>query len=90
MPHVHAPGLVLRLDPLTLAKNGAVFVKDGNGHLLLDRNAQLAQPVRQRVFIDFLQMTGPVVFLSREGGFTNDIAQLENGVFGWLVHKDAF
>ncbi len=28
MPHVHAPGLVLRLDPLALAKNGAQYTGD--------------------------------------------------------------
>ncbi len=30
MPHVHAPGLVLRLDPLTLATNGAAYTGDND------------------------------------------------------------
>jgi hypothetical protein len=30
MPHVHAPGLVLRLDPLTLASNGATYTGDND------------------------------------------------------------
>jgi hypothetical protein len=33
MPHVHAPGLVLRFDPKTLAKEGAAYTGDHNVEL---------------------------------------------------------
>lgn len=33
MPHVHAPGLVLRLDPKTLAQDGASYTGDDDTEL---------------------------------------------------------
>jgi hypothetical protein len=33
MPHVHAPGLVLRFDPKTLAAQGATYTGDDDGEL---------------------------------------------------------
>ena len=62
-------------------QKSAVFVVNIERILLGDLEALFAQSIRQPVFINLFGMSVPVVFLKGEGGFTNLVAEGEDGVF---------
>jgi hypothetical protein len=44
--------------------------------LLFHIEALFAEPVDQGVFVDFLQVSVPVIAVNREAGFADDVAEL--------------
>ena len=56
-----------------LTQRAAVLVVNGDGNLLLDREAFFPQAVAQGVFVDFLIMTVTEEGMGFEGRLTNDV-----------------
>jgi hypothetical protein len=61
-----------------IAKNGSVLVLDGERKLGLHDDLLFAQPVQQRVLVNFLDMPVPVMAMNGKPRFTHHLAQLED------------
>jgi hypothetical protein len=58
-----------------VADQGAVLIMDLDRMLLLDGEARLAQTMRQRVLVDFLQVSVPVVLMDVKRDLPHAVTQ---------------
>jgi hypothetical protein len=61
-----------------VAKNGAVLIVNRQRELAFHFQPLLAKPVQQRILVDFLNVSIPVIAVDGKTGFADYIAQLED------------
>ena len=66
---------------------GGILIEDADRMLLQRRDPDLLQAVGEPVLIDLFSMSVPQVGMQRKGGFTDLVAQLEDGILHkiWLL-----
>lgn len=64
-----------------VAEQTAVFIVDGDGHLLLDGESLFPEAIAERVFVNLFVVTVTEKGVGLEGSLADDIGELKGGGF---------